>query len=261
MASFIYRDESARPVTGIDDLLGRASGITKDGRVYFRGQADIDWGLTPSICREYWHAGKKVRFTRDDEIRLFQRFRRRAYIHFQRVQTRWETLFLARHYGLPVRLIDWSENPLVALFNASDFVREEDLPDGAIWAMTGRGKGRHAVDVFGDDDPFSVEGVKIVHPMAISQRLVAQGGIFTIHDPWKKPDLVDHGGEEMPDEFLDIGQITRWRVRREDKGKFLGDLDRMGVNQLNLYPDLENLATGLQDGIVREAIYREKEGG
>ena len=57
------------------------------------------------------------------------------------------------------------------------------------------------------------------------------------------------------------GRIIRWRVRKEDKGKFLDDLDRMGVNQLNLYPDLENLATGLQDGIVREAMYREREGG
>ena len=260
MASFTYSDESARPVTGIDDLLERARRVTKDGRVYFRGQADIGWGLTPSICREYWYAGRQVRFTKGDEIRLFQRFRRRAYIHFQRVQTPWETLFLARHYGLPVRLIDWSENPLVALFNASDFVREEGLPDGAIWAMTGRGSGLHAVNVFGDEDPFSVEGVKIVQPMAVSQRLVAQGGIFTIHDPWKTPDLVDHGGKELPDEFLDIERIIRWRVRKEDRGRFLDDLDRMGVNQLNLYPDLENLATGLQDGIVREAIHRETDG-
>lgn len=40
-----------------------------------------------------------------------------------------EWLFLAQHYGLPTRLLDWSTNPLVGLYFASE---SDDQTDGAL---------------------------------------------------------------------------------------------------------------------------------
>src|SRR5262249_39550766 len=41
-------------------------------------------------------------------------------------------LFLAQHYGLPTRLLDWSENPLVAAYFAVTDIPDDD---GCIWAL------------------------------------------------------------------------------------------------------------------------------
>ncbi|MBW8182913.1 FRG domain-containing protein [Shewanella nanhaiensis] len=46
-----------------------------------------------------------------------------------------EWLFLAQHYSLPTRLLDWSTNPLVALYFA---VEKDDATDGGIYAVPER---------------------------------------------------------------------------------------------------------------------------
>lgn len=54
---------------------------------------------------------------------------------FLRDHTRVEVYFAAQHFGMPTRLLDWSTNPLAALFFACD---GENGADGVVYAMDAR---------------------------------------------------------------------------------------------------------------------------
>ena len=90
---------------------------TRKGPLWYRGCGKVSHELKPSLYR---HKGSK---TIEDfmalEKRLLSRFRERSIpFHAVLMTDPWEWLFLMQHYGVPTRLLDWSESPLMALFFA-----------------------------------------------------------------------------------------------------------------------------------------------
>lgn len=81
-------------------------------------------------------------------------------------------LAFAQHHGVPTRLIDWSDNALVAAFFAAEkHVRGDITDDLAIWALN-----LEFIHLY--------EHIEIVLlPASNSQRLGAQRGLFTILRP------------------------------------------------------------------------------
>jgi hypothetical protein len=75
--------------------------------MYFRGQV-CDWSLRPSLARES--------VTEQERTKESECFERLAEI-LPKVND-WERATIAQHYGVPTRLLDWSENPLVGLYFA-----------------------------------------------------------------------------------------------------------------------------------------------
>jgi len=67
-----------------------------------------------------------------DERNILHRFRRRAYQHSGRLLDSWEALFLARHYFLPARILDWTAHPLAALWFACSTDPHENA---ALWCI------------------------------------------------------------------------------------------------------------------------------
>jgi hypothetical protein len=239
-------------------------------QMYFRGQGEPVKQLMPSIGRTQYYAGKSVLLTPKEERSLLKRFRRYAYEYFKRVPTEWETLFLARHHGLPTRLLDWTSNPLVALYFAASHESEELARsardsgerkvevDGTVWAIARREDAREELDVFVETpSPLDVAGIRIVFPVNPSPRLTAQSGVFTLHgDPWS--DLVRCAGKAYRDEELDLERLTRWTVPSRSKAAIILDLERVAINSRMLFPDLDGLARGLwETEILRKAFKRE----
>jgi hypothetical protein len=266
VARFTFEEGGA--IESLEDFLGEISRFGGRGpaQTYFRGQGEPVKQLMPSIGRRHDYAGKSVTFTGKEERSLLKRFRRYAYEYFKRVPTEWETLFLARHHGLPTRLLDWTSNPLVALYFAAshendEFARsaresrERKLEvDGTVWAIATREDGREDLDVFAEKpSPLEVRGIRVVHPVNPSPRVTAQSGVFTLHgDPWA--DLVKCAGQKYADEDLDLARLKRWTVPSRSKAGIILDLERVAINSRTLFPDLDGLARGLwQTEVLRKA--------
>jgi hypothetical protein len=162
--------------------------------VWFRGQADAAWSLLPSLER---HGGVDV------ELTLFKRFKQNALpFVMHRPQDEWEWLFVMQHHGLPTRLLDWTESPLVALyFVVTDPSKEAKAEPGALWALlplelnkNSKLEALHPADIpgFGDDEhldaylPSNVAKKVVGHgPLAAialrnNPRIQVQHGVFTV---------------------------------------------------------------------------------
>ena len=76
----------------------------------YRGHGDRSWKLKPRIGR------LRMAYESGKEKDLFREFKHRAVQHTSSDRNDWEWLSIARHHGLPTRILDWTRNPLVAAF-------------------------------------------------------------------------------------------------------------------------------------------------
>jgi hypothetical protein len=188
----------------------------------FRGVSDAARHLLiPSVGRHGLSPERTLRY----ESSLLRAFKEMAvpYLNFV-PRTDWEWLALAQHHGLPTRLLDWTNNPLVAAF----FAVESDVEaDGAIYAY----RDPSTVDAVKEPDPLSITEVLRFRPSHITQRIVAQKGLFTAH--------------ARPTEPLASRKLRRAIIPALYRAQLRESLYRYGVSRGALFPGLDGLAAEL----------------
>lgn len=239
-------------ITKVSDLQELLQVLAEElgNKLYFRGSEDDTYGLLPSIGREQKFLDRSDYLVKNtlEEKNLLQCFRRHTYEHHQRLLSEWEALFLVRHHGLPTRLLDWTVNPLVALFFASIKPKRESNSLGrAIWVFVKSRDWREDIDVFSINDPFTIKGIRLLYPFNPSPRITAQSGVFTIQeDPRFDLRRVQH---ERKDE-CDIGRLECLLVPEEAKLTLLKELHRIGIHHRSVFPDL----TGIAESIISRTL-------
>jgi FRG domain len=220
------KPSKSKYIKNVSDLIGSVESFMSDGTVLFRGQ-DCDDPLLPKIARQdpsFDTSGKE----RDmlEELK-----RRSAHDASLLGKDDWDCLVYAQHYGMATRLLDWTTNPLVALWFAARDLNPNC--EGYVFLL------------FVDDDkmlnkqqspdPFAIGKTKVLKPSLNNPRVIAQAGWFTAHRYSKKAGkFVDlHKIKEMKRQVLMKG------VPGASKAGILKSLDKLGVNEESIFRSLE----------------------
>lgn len=243
--------------------------------VWFRGQGRSCQDLSPSLYRRE-NSGYD-----DLEQSMMARFESLAAPLAMSSHDPWEWYFLARHHGLPTRLLDWTESLLIAtrfaLWEYGETLDDRNSLDSARRAPGGESK-------FDDESPciwlveagslnrFSIgEDVSVIPGGPLSQpylpdeidkseesgrfpiallprrtnpRLTAQRGLFTVHGHDKTPlDVLAMGLSNDPNQDRRMGfPLAQIQLDRARLAHLLHEIDVAGVDRLGLFPDLDHAA-------------------
>lgn len=221
--------------------------------LWFRGQSNGGHSLKPKLLRD----GRPIEDVFERERRLLTRFRQRSLAYWPAgyPQNEWEHMFAMQHYGMPTRLLDWSENLFVAAhFALSKAVQSDSCP--SIWCVDPVGWNRAApslseygeaihVLTTADDEiesyrPGSSKR-RIKTPVALfgthnSQRIVAQRGTFMV---W--------GNETKAlEQFANEGAGMLWKIEICGKrDELAAELTSVGFGDTMVFPELQYLAEEL----------------
>jgi hypothetical protein len=249
-------------ITTIHDLQQaiKASGLTEKRhahiRLWFRGQADSSWKLSPGVYRPpFPTTDEKARL--GIERHLAQDFRVQSAGILTEARDDVALYFLQQHYKMPTRLLDWSNNPLAALYFA---VEDENRfgSDGEFFILDayrialdqkvpetefrGIATGRHPVfkaalsPIVRWSDPNNFPKYVIpVRPDHFDRRVMLQKGCFTFHPP-NKPTITEAVTQTL----------LSFIVPKDAKEELKKELFLLGIDAFAIYGDLDSLSVRLR---------------
>ena len=124
-------------VESLADLIRFSSGLGPT-RYCFRGQSDAAWSLIPTAYRGLNELDPAFSPSDAPWIGEIERDLYRIYENESerflgaRAGSKWHKLFLAQHFGVPTRLLDWTWNIFVSAYFA---IRSNESVDGSIWVL------------------------------------------------------------------------------------------------------------------------------
>lgn len=207
------------------------SNITKSDTLIYRGQKDATWNLLPKIARQNITSS-----ILEDEIEKLEEFKRigRPYIENTLLKSSWDIIALAQHYGLTTRLLDWTTNPLVALWFA--FAQEDSkIKTRSVWLLF---LNKTDIADISKGTPFNQSKTKAFKPSHITNRITAQSGWFTTHKFISKTSKFIKLNTNKS--YLD--RIVKFEIPNSERGNILKGLEILGINHFSLFPDLDGLS-------------------
>ena len=220
----------------------RNLGTGDETNFLYRGQSDVKWSVDCSAVRRLTNYSTNPIDAQLINVLLvgyldflIAKARMRGFIPPGLSENSIDLEFLAQlqHQGAATGLIDFTRQPLVALWFACTATREEDRKaDGAVYVLSRSAtqavskrdledKGKTIQDFYNKDKLW------LWDPSAIGNRIVAQGSIFVFGIPRIYPT-----------------QMKQLIVQADSKDNILKDLETLyGINEEELFADFSGYAT------------------
>ena len=225
--------------------------VDADGSTtWFRGHSKASWPLLPGIMRA------RPGLTEQSAL---ARFKQSAAMLMDRTpSSEFDWTFLMQHYGVPTRLLDWTESPLVALFFAVDNYQKYRNADAAVWCLKPTTLNMNAnisnpleanyIPSFeaSELEPYATEKLMATNvallPVATiatrnNPRIQAQMGTFTIH----------HTKKVAIEAVGDGSHVTRYIIPNNARETIFKELKLLGLNQFSLFPELTSVGLILRE--------------
>jgi len=195
----------------------------------FRGQTN-DYPLLPKISRKNWKNDTVL-----VEKKMLKELKRTATPFLKsRITNDWDWLALAQHYGLATRLLDWTSNPLVALWFAciNPTIQGEH---SFVWAFIVPNE--MILESKKSKSPFDSGLTSVFKPNLIHERLVSQLGWFTLHKfSNKKNSFVPL---EKNSNYK--AHLISLRIPKGIRESMINQLNICGVNSSTIYQNMDGL--------------------
>jgi hypothetical protein len=257
------------PVTSLNEFLRRTEEVRRDWppsekperkgeqqNLWFRGQPSAQWGLSPRLYRDEYRGSQEAEIRQEFQSRALQLMQGRPPAR----DDKWEWYFLMQHYGAPTRLLDWTDNRLIALYFAVN--AQPEPGDAAVWILDpwwlNRRLGKqidgpmlpgwdeaepylwNLEDAFTRSVDVRVEKAAAIDPPHVDRRLAVQKSRFLI--------------------FGRVMDLTRTEVVRRSSGRLAKmvipqarvkpmrtELENCGVTVSSVFPDLEHLCQEIRE--------------
>jgi hypothetical protein len=220
--------------------------------LWYRGHPNSRFYLLASLLR-YKNGLAKERL-------LFTNFKKFSDRILKRRDSEWETLFQMQHYGVPTRLLDWTETFGIALFFAATY-NQSHHPDqdaaiyllspislneisgiGQIYLVPQDESKFGYTEIYWERRPFSATAPIAIEPIFINERMLAQRGMFTVHH-----DKIDPLEKAFPN------AIKKVILPNKVIPAAVEFLELSNLNMYSVFPDMTGLAGYLAStsGLVR----------
>ena len=229
------RGYSVWHITQLSDLMKFCEQETRSRDVFFRGQSK-DWDLLPKIARP-----SSRKFIPSVEKKMFDQFVREAQIFLDKTpNNQWDWLAIAQHHGLTTRLLDWTMNPLLALWFSIRKIKTDVEVKPEVWVFQPDSEDI-ITDVTADEDPFKGERTKVFIPRHVIPRIRAQSGAFTVHK------YIDKNKVFIPlqKNIRQRRKLIKIEVSIRHISLIRSELDRCGIHAGIAFPDLDGLSERL----------------
>lgn len=225
-------------------------------KVVYRGQPNKTFRLIPKLGRI---VTKKMRMDNPSiESDLFFKFKAQYFDYCEKIiDNNLDFLIIAQHYGLPTRFLDWTFDPLVALYFACQEVKRaesssffhdtgetnneleskniEDGADGAVFIRVMAGNIRFK-ELHKRFDPLKTQLDRMILPGFHDKRIFVQKGILEL---FKNP----YKSSKLP-------VLKKIIIPQSVKKEILSNLEDLHYSKLDLFPTLDNLS----ESIIKEMI-------
>ena len=229
--------------------------------LWYRGQSDSEKPPIPSILRDNYIK---------NEFEITREFRLKAPAFGDTPETsrldQW--LILMQHFGVPTRLLDWTESPLAGLFFAIEkyyFDKKIDTTP-AIWIVNPIELNRLSDPSFSDFPntwspspvyenfkiPFGTAGKEVDYgptifpigfiPSSVHPRIPSQKSCFTIHGTDKR----DFEKLLSETDMIKNSHFAKILLPSNKVRDFLNDLINLGITHSSIYPDFQGLGKELR---------------